>query len=68
MIQCALSGWLWNRNTVIADGDIASFLSRADKIPSSIYDAYRKACASAEKQQPESKALGHLQFLYFPFL
>uniref|UniRef100_A0A8C6H794 Fanconi anemia, complementation group A n=1 Tax=Mus spicilegus TaxID=10103 RepID=A0A8C6H794_MUSSI len=29
-------------------------LKRADKIPSSLYDAYRKACASAEKQQPEN--------------
>lgn len=53
---------------IIADDDIAFFLSRADKIPPSSYSAYRQACATAGDKQPDSKALGHLQFLYFPFL
>ncbi|XP_052023161.1 Fanconi anemia group A protein isoform X2 [Apodemus sylvaticus] len=29
-------------------------LKRADKIPSSLYDAYRKACATAEEKRPEN--------------
>lgn len=52
----------------IIDMDIAFFLPRADKIPSSLYDAYCQACATAEEKQPEGKALGHLLFLCFPFL
>ncbi|XP_052583284.1 Fanconi anemia group A protein isoform X2 [Peromyscus californicus insignis] len=33
-------------------------LKRADKIPSSLYDAYRQACATAEEKQPEDATSG----------
>ncbi|XP_021486884.1 Fanconi anemia group A protein isoform X2 [Meriones unguiculatus] len=33
-------------------------LKRADKIPSSVYEAYRQACATAEQKQPEGAASG----------
>ncbi|XP_076772130.1 Fanconi anemia group A protein isoform X2 [Arvicanthis niloticus] len=33
-------------------------LKRADKIPSSSYDAYRKACATAKEKQPENATSG----------
>ncbi|XP_028736731.1 Fanconi anemia group A protein [Peromyscus leucopus] len=33
-------------------------LKRADKIPSSLYDAYRQACATAEEKQPGDAAPG----------
>lgn len=56
----ALLKWLWDLNSVIAHVGIASFFSRVDKIPSSVYEAYRQACATAEEKQPEGKALSHL--------
>lgn len=31
------------------------FWSRADKIPPSVYATYRQACATAEKEKPESE-------------
>ncbi|XP_051024574.1 Fanconi anemia group A protein [Acomys russatus] len=33
-------------------------LKRADKIPCSLYDAYRQACATAEEKQPENVTSG----------